>query len=447
MNFDDDDSSEIPYNFFFRKIRKESEDNSSESDCDGKFFFQLKKRRKLIKKVAAVAAVYSLTEDRHPSFARERHAWERFAADLMEENAFRRYYRMEKDSFLKLISFIRPIFSLNEEMSHRCTNGNHPIGIEMILHCTLRYLAGSSGDDIRIACGISLSSFYRSIHQGVSLILACKALDMIFPSSLEEYEEAADAFKSVSRNEVMKGCVGALDGWLCRIETPSAKETSIARAFHSGHYNTEGLNVQACCDSKCRFIHVSINSPGSTNDIVAYAESSLSETVCNLPFGKYIVADNAYINSNFLLTPYSGQHKNDVAKDTFNFYWSQCRIRIEQAFGQLTNVWRIFKKPMRLDLENVPRFILAAMRLHNYLIDERQVGFDNNDTQQTIRTLSDEEILIHSRNYESIVPPVEIMQRRHTIREIILNEIKSDGLQRPIYNRQRNINNRNSNNN
>jgi DDE superfamily endonuclease len=118
-----------------------------------------------------------------------------------------------------------------------------------------------------------------------------------------EYKRAASGFRSVSRNDVIKGCVGALDGWLCKIQTPSARETTIARAFHSGHYNAQGVNVQACFDSECRFTHVSINSPGSTNDVVAYAESALSPIVDNLPEGKYIVGDNASINTNKLLTP------------------------------------------------------------------------------------------------------------------------------------------------
>jgi DDE superfamily endonuclease len=264
---------------------------------------------------------------------------------------------------------------------------------------------------------------------------------MHIPSSVEEYQLAADSFKAVSRNKIMKCCVGALDGWLCRIETPSSKETAIARAFHSGHYNTQGVNVQACCDSNCKFIYVLINSPGSTNDVVSYAESSLSDLVSRLPIGKYIVADNVYIKSNFLLTPYSGQQKNDVAKDTFNFYLSQCQIRIEQAFGQLTNVWRVFKLPLRVDLKNVPRIIHAAMRFHNFLFDERQVGFDdgNNEMQNTIQVLSDEEIMFHNRNYDPIAAPDMNMRQRHTIRESILNEIKSDGLERPLYNRLRNV--------
>jgi len=54
-----------------------------------------------------------------------------------------------------------------------------------------------------------------------------------------------------------------------------------------------------------------------------------------------VVGDNAYICSETLLTPFSGVEKEDPAKDAFNFYLSQLRIRIEQTFGLMTSKWRI----------------------------------------------------------------------------------------------------------
>jgi hypothetical protein len=68
-----------------------------------------------------------------------------------------------------------------------------------------------------------------------------------------------------------------------------------------------------------------------------------------------------------ILTPTlcSGQPKNYVAKDTFNLYLSQCRICIEQVFGQLTIFLKVFNSPLRVKLKNVPSLILAVMRLHD----------------------------------------------------------------------------------
>jgi hypothetical protein len=180
--------------------------DSSSSDSDEEMFLS-----------SVVAVVVSVSDERNSFFVRDRQNWESFAVSLIEESSFRRYYRMEKLSFYKLVSYIEPFFSLDEEMSMRRTNYKQPIGIEIVLHCLLRYLSGSSADDIRIACGISRPSFYKAIHQAISMILACPILQINFPSSLEEFDAAAAAFKAVSRNEIMKGCVGAVDGWLCRI--------------------------------------------------------------------------------------------------------------------------------------------------------------------------------------------------------------------------------------
>jgi hypothetical protein len=118
---------------------------------------------------------------------------------------------------------------------------------------------------------------------------------------------------------------------------PSQKETFNVGSYFSGHYQSYGVNVQATCDCNSHFTSISVLCPGGTGDSKAYAASCLHSYVSNLPFGFYLVADNAYTLSDMLLIPYSGQDRVDSSKDAFNFYLSQLRIRIEQAFGLL--VW------------------------------------------------------------------------------------------------------------
>ena len=62
--------------------------------------------------------------------------------------------------------------------------------------------------------------------------------------------------------------------------------------------------------------------------------------------GRFLVGDAAYKLTEHLLTPFTGSQRLDQGKDAFNFYLSQVRIRIEMAFGQLTNKFRILKKVM-----------------------------------------------------------------------------------------------------
>ena len=59
-------------------------------------------------------------------------------------------------------------------------------------------------------------------------------------------------------------------------------------------------------------------------------ESELSEQ--QLPPGYYGVGDDAFVNSNTLLTPWSGHHLT-IYQDSFNYHLSAMRQCIERAFG------------------------------------------------------------------------------------------------------------------
>ena len=58
--------------------------------------------------------------------------------------------------------------------------------------------------------------------------------------------------------------------------------------------------------------------------------------------GQFIIGDNAYPIGNSLLIPFSGEEARDSSNDSYNFYLSQLRIRVEMTFGRLTSKRRIF---------------------------------------------------------------------------------------------------------
>jgi hypothetical protein len=161
--------------------------------------------------------------------------------------------------------------------------------------------------DIRLSAGIGRSSFFRIVHECMDTILLCDELQISFPSTDTELQTAAEAFKSISSHGVVDGCIGCLDGILLKIQTPSAKEAGNVKSYFSGHYQRYGINVQAACDYQCRFISICIAAPGGTNDIAAFRKTPLQKNVHELPLGKYIIGDNAYICSENLLTP-SGKY-------------------------------------------------------------------------------------------------------------------------------------------
>lgn len=82
-----------------------------------------------------------------------------------------------------------------------------------------------------------------------------------------------------------------------------------------------------------------------------------------------MLGDAAYPLSDQLLTPYPGKLL-PRDQDAFNFYLSQLRVKIEQAFGILVGQWGIWWRPLRVQFAGRSALVTALFRLHNYLRDE-----------------------------------------------------------------------------
>ena len=76
----------------------------------------------------------------------------------------------------------------------------------------------------------------------------------------------------------------------------------------------------------------SILCPGATHDATAWAASSYATAIKVLAdLGLYIVGDDAYPSSEFIITPYPGTGLS-IEKDNFNFIQSRLRINIGKQF-------------------------------------------------------------------------------------------------------------------
>jgi hypothetical protein len=133
----------------------------------------------------------------------------------------------------------------------------------------------------------------------------CKELAIKFTTLASKLKESAVNFAAKSHGRSLNGFTAALDGWLCRIQVPPAA----SKAFYGTRLATFSAEIST---------------------------------------GYYVVADNAYTLSVTLLIPYSD--KRYPAKDVFNFYLSQLRIKIEQVSGE-------FKKPSKLKLSFIPMLL------------------------------------------------------------------------------------------
>ncbi len=113
--------------------------------------------------IAAVTVAVLSRNFRGDFLVRQRLKWSQHVRSLEREGQFQKMYRMSLASFDKLVDLLQPWLQVNLKQSHNASNGKQPIVPEIIMHCTLCYLAGGSIHDIRVCAGMSVSSYYRAV--------------------------------------------------------------------------------------------------------------------------------------------------------------------------------------------------------------------------------------------------------------------------------------------
>ncbi|GFH51927.1 hypothetical protein CTEN210_08403 [Chaetoceros tenuissimus] len=325
---------------------------------------------------------------------RSRLKWEEHVYKSLHEKSFHAKYRMSYECFKLLISILAPFLHRDITKSRRVLNS----------------------EELRIC----------------------------LPSTNEEIENVARGFTEISTCDIHNGrVVGAVDGFFQSCKCPTMAESNFnPGAYYSGHYQDYGLNVQAMCDAKLRFLFFAVAAPGKTND-------SVSITFCNdllnyingLDLGKYVVGDAAYDLSDRLLIPFTGSQRANNDKDAFNFFLSQLRIRIEMAFARLVRKWWILTSTLQNSLETNSKILMACARLHNFVID-------NDKKVKDIWASEDDESLSSGSHVSTNAPfdlaymptiPEEFESPvgSSILRQALVDLIHQNSLQSPHHNRVR----------
>jgi hypothetical protein len=328
-----------------------------------------------------VSALYVVPDSRRRSLIEQRLLWDDYSSRHDQRGTLLRRLRMKKDSFNKLVGLLAEDLAVDEVAADKRGGAIIP---EICVYCTLRYLAGGSYLDITDIAGISQASLYRVVWKTITAIAKCKALRIIFPKSQQEIENAIAGFASVSQDGAIHNCVGVVDGYLLRIKVPSKREVKNVRSFFSGHYQCYGVNIQAVADHHSRFIHFAFAAPGVTGDRDAIRQCTLYDLIEGLPKMICVIGDAAYQPTEHMVPVFQGTEKLIPKYDNFNFFASQCRIRVEMAFGMMQSKWGILQRPVGCSLKNMVWLVQAIARLHNLCINERlaeaQSAFDVPDS-------------------------------------------------------------------
>ena len=109
------------------------------------------------------------------------------------------------------------------------------------------------------------------------------------------------------------GCAGAIDGILIWINRPTLEESRKVgvdqQKFYCGRKHKFGLNCQAVCDVRGRFLDISITYGGASSDLLAFENSKLYKLLEKgiLAHGLVFFGENANLNSLFMALPFQTQ--------------------------------------------------------------------------------------------------------------------------------------------
>jgi hypothetical protein len=289
----------------------------------------------------------------------------------LTDKEFQRMFRLNREAFYFLLHKIEPIIKGQGSLRGASFHSPHEIPVVTKLAVALRWLAGGSYLDICFAFGISSASFFKA--NGI-LWRTIGAIDTVleigFPlNDPVKLEEISEGFSLYCQGR-MKGCVMAMDGWVCQTRCPSKTE-SPNQICYRNRKQMWGILVFAGCDHKCRFTMLSTRCPGATNDSLAWTMSELKMQVIDtnmLPPQYYFVVDEAISSTEYVLCPYGGRGIG-TWRDSFNYHLSCMRQCIERAFGILTRRWGIFWRPLSCDLARWSLIVQVCGKLHNLCID------------------------------------------------------------------------------
>lgn len=259
----------------------------------------------------------------------------------------------------------------------------------------------------------------RRVCKAVQHVLMKECIPTFTP---ERWQENARIFQERAN---FPNCLGALDGKHVRIEKP---DFSGSQFFNYKKYNSIVLFVVA--DANYLFNYIEVGSYGRESDSTIFENSKLNYLIkndqANIPEGTPLpgtvnptmpytfIGDEAFSLSEAIMRPYTGTfltHKKRV----FNYRLCRARRYVECAFGILTNKWRIFHRPMNLNLEFIISIVECCCILHNFV--RARDGYDFDDTL-TVWGLED---MVHARSSRQAGRPVN--ERRNVLADYFVSDV------------------------
>jgi len=172
-------------------------------------------------------------------------------------------------------------------------------------------------------------------------------------------------------------CIGSLDGKHVVIQAPPSSGSQ-----YFNYKKTFSVVLMALVDAHYNFIIVDVGAYGRNSDGGIFMHSKLGKgldrkqlnvppcsalpgTTNIAPF--VILGDEAFPLTEYLMRPYPGKQLDDDSKRIYNYRHCRGRRVVENAFGILSQKFRIYNRRIQAKPENADNIILATCILHNFI--------------------------------------------------------------------------------
>jgi hypothetical protein len=178
--------------------------------------------------------------------------WKEHVRQLVHEDSFDNEYGMPLSCYTEVVNILYPILRKKE---YNCRG--ELITVELVVANGLRILGGGRPKDQRHIIGMSRDASYKSFCSFLDAVNSAQELDIKMPSTPEEWNEIYHEYRMKSTNEIMAmaGCVGCLDGFFQRTNKPTKCEVAKVISYYSVHYESYGINCQACVRPILQFMY------------------------------------------------------------------------------------------------------------------------------------------------------------------------------------------------
>ncbi|CAD7084400.1 unnamed protein product [Hermetia illucens] len=256
---------------------------------------------------------------------------------------------------------IRPL------ITKRDTVMREAIPAEISLAITLRYLA--TGDSYA-----SLSFLFKVSTQSISKIVPEVAKSIC--SALKDYIKDTGDWRVVAnnfdKNWNFPHCCGAMDGKHVLIRCPQNSGSTFFK-----YKGTFSIVLFGVVDADYCFTYVNVGCQGRISDGGVFKNTEFGKRLeknqlklpkeealpgRTLPIPYVLVAVDAFPLTTNIMKPFPGEITRNSPNRIFNYRLSRARRIVENAFGLLAAVFRIFRKPLELtELETAIDVVLCCI--------------------------------------------------------------------------------------